>query len=90
MRKVQIPGNLNAATAQRLYALEILRRCDGDRTRAAKALEVDPQTLRRWMRSLEKVGVTIPAVHPGRPKVPRGRSATEVRLTPVIALATSA
>jgi DNA-binding NtrC family response regulator len=38
---------------QRAYALETLRRCDGDRRRAAEALRISATTLKRRLRSPE-------------------------------------
>ena len=39
---------------QRAYALETLRRCDGDRRRAAEALRISATTLKRRLRAPER------------------------------------
>ena len=83
---IMLPDNINAATAQRLYALEVLRRCGGDRAQAAAALNVDPSTLRTWMASLAKLGVEVPhkAKRPKAPS-PRIRGAIRIELPPSFA-----
>lgn len=86
---VKIPLECNAATAQRLFALEVLRQQDGDRTKTARALDVDPSTLRKWMASLEVAGVKVPKAKHGRPLNLQGRGPVRI-LVPSVALPTPA
>jgi len=52
---------VSAAAAVRLYALHVLTTEGGDRPAAAKALDVDPSTLRKWLRDMVEQGIAIPA-----------------------------
>jgi len=73
-----LPLTLSAASAVRLYALEVLKCHNGDRVRAAKALDLDPSTLKKWMMDLEKTKfVTIPPA-PRRQARPRSKKAVEL------------
>ena len=67
---VTLNTGLSAAVAVRLYALDALTRCEGDRAKAALSLDVDITTLRKWLKELEVGGVTIPEAprRQGRPR----------------------
>ena len=72
MMTIELSSNLNAATAQRLFALEVLRLNGGDRSKTSKQLDVDPATLRKWLASLSKEGVCVPPARRGRPVTHQG------------------